>query len=130
MVWFFSYLVQLRVSGLTRKKSGPSRSAFTSLDFEPLFRSLRGRRKKGRGRGEGEKCENGEKGREPLSPRIPLPFFPSSPSPFRRLLRRLLFRACLNGGGGPQVGELILSAGVKSCYVHVSRWAASHMVEI
>ena len=58
--------------------------------------SPRGRRKKERGRGEGEKRESGERGREkgkgkvpsPLSP-IPLIFFPSSPSPFRRLLRRL-----------------------------------------
>ena len=45
--------------------------------------SLRGRHKKGRGRGEEEKRQ-GEKGRErrllPLSP-IPLPFFPSSLSP-------------------------------------------------
>ena len=53
------------------------------------FSSLRGRRKKGRGRG-GEKGKR--EGSLPLSP-IPLPFFPSSlspiPYPFRRLLRRL-----------------------------------------
>ena len=65
--------------------------------------------------------KRGKGKRAPLSPNSP-PFFPSSPSSFRRLLRRLLFRACLNGGGGPQVGELTLSAGVKSCYVHASRW--------
>ena len=98
---------------------------FTSLDFEPLFRSLRGRRKKGEVGGRGRKVrKRGKEKGAPLSPNPPsfFPSSPSSPSPFRRLLRRLLFRACLNGGGEPQVGELTLSAGVKSCYVHASKW--------
>ena len=83
------------------------------------------------GGGEREKsAKTGKREGSPSLPESPFPFCHPPHLLFDACYARLLFRACLNGGEGPQVGELILSAGVKSCYVHVSRWAASHMVEI
>ena len=73
------------------------------------------------GGGEREKSAKAGKREGRPSPQSPS-LFPFLPIPFCCLLCKLLFRACLKGGGGPQVDELTLSAGVKFCHVPVSRW--------
>ena len=78
-----------------KSEKGFMRGGEVCTQATPGLRSLRGRRKKRRGRGERKVRKRG-KGNLTLSPQSPsffLPPYPLFPYPFRRLLRRLGLRA-------------------------------------